>query len=233
MTTEIVCHEEIFVMPKIVTILIADDHALVRRGLKMLLEQEAHFRVIAQAETGEEAIQKAQETHPDVAILDVRMPGLSGISACRQIVDSVEGCRIVMLTAYAEYDLLCAAIQAGATGYILKRVGGNELVHAIENVSRGEGFLDSAMTASVFHEMRRVIEARHADEFASLTPQEMSVLFFLSKGMTNQQIAGKLYLGTGTIRNYVSSVLKKLAVANRAAAAAFAVKHSIEGLLST
>jgi two-component system, NarL family, response regulator DevR len=220
-------------MSKTVNILIADDHAVVRRGLKTLLEYQGHFRIVAEAETGEEAIQKAQASHPDVAVLDIRMPGLSGIEACRQIVKSVAGCKVIMLTAYAEDELLFAAIQAGASGYVLKLVGGNELIHAVERVSSGEGMLDSSMTTTVFSSVRKAAEARHAAEFAALAPQEMAVLALVTKGMTNRQIAAKLYLGEGTIRNYVSSVLAKLGVANRAEAAAFAVKHRIDELVQT
>jgi two-component system, NarL family, response regulator DevR len=226
-------HEESFSVSKTVNILIADDHAVVRLGLKTLLERQGHFKVVAEAETGEEAIEKAQEIRPDVAVLDIRMPGLSGIEACRQIVKSVEGCKVIMLTAYAEDELLFAAIQAGAAGYVLKRVGDNELVHAVERVSRGEGMLDASLTVTAFNAVRKAAEARHTAEFAALTPQEMAVLALITKGMTNRQIATKLYLGEGTIRNYVSSVLAKLEVANRAEAAAFAVKHSIDQLVLT
>ena len=220
-------------MAKTVTILIADDHAVVRRGLKTLLEHQGHFKVVAEAKTGEEAIEMALAIHPDVAVLDIRMPGLSGIEACRQIVNSVEGCKVIMLTAYAEEELLFAAIQAGAAGYVLKVVGGNELVHAVECVSSGEGFLNSAMTATVFQEVHKAGETRHAAAFSALTSQEVAVLTLVTKGMTNRQIATKLYLSEGTIRNYVSSVLAKLEVANRAEAAAFAVKHSIDELVLT
>jgi DNA-binding NarL/FixJ family response regulator len=152
-------------MSKTVNILIADDHAVVRRGLKTLLERQGHFKVVAEAETGEEAIEKAQENCPDVAVLDIRMPGLSGIEACRQIINTVEGCKVIMLTAYAEDELLFAAVQAGAAGYVLKRVGSNELVHAVERVSNGEGFLDSSMTATAFKEVHKAAEARHAVSF--------------------------------------------------------------------
>lgn len=220
-------------MSRTVNILIADDHAIVRRGLRTLLEHEGHFRVVAEAKTGQEAIEKAQESHPDVAVLDIRMPGLSGIEACRQITKSVEGCKVIMLTAYAEDELLFAAIQAGAAGYVLKLVSGNELIHAVECVSSGEGFLDSSMIATVFEEVHKASEAKHAAEFAALTLQEMAILVLVTNGMTNRQIATKLFLGEGTVRNYVSSVLTKLAVANRAEAAAFAVKHNLDELVKT
>lgn len=218
-------------MSKLIQILIADDHAVVRAGLRALLERQGSFRVVGEASTGEEAITKAQELQPDVAVLDIRMPGLSGIEACRQIVDTVEDCKVVMLTSYAEDELLFAAIQAGASGYVLKRIGDNELVHAVERVSRGEGMLDPAMTATVFAEMRKATEAQHAAAFADLTPQELAVLALVAEGMTNRQIAVKLYLGEGTVRNYVSSVLTKIGVSNRAEAAAYAVKNNINELV--
>jgi two-component system, NarL family, response regulator DevR len=218
-------------MSKDVRILIADDHSVVRAGLKALLERHGHFRVIAEAATGEEAVAKAKEARPDVAVLDIRMPGLSGIDACRQIVEAVEGCQVIILTSYAEDELLFAAIQAGAAGYVLKRIGDNELVQAIERVSRGEGMLDPAMTATVFAEVRKASESQNVAAFAELTSQELAVLALVAQGLTNRQIAVKLYLGEGTVRNYVSSVLAKLGVSNRAEAAAFAVKHNIHELI--
>jgi two-component system, NarL family, response regulator DevR len=218
-------------MSKDVRILIADDHSVVRAGLKALLERHGHFRVIAEAATGEEAVAKAKEARPDVAVLDIRMPGLSGIDACRQIVEAVEGCQVIILTSYAEDELLFAAIQAGAAGYVLKRIGDNELVQAIERVSRGEGMLDPAMTATVFAQMRKANETQNVAAFAELTSQELAILALVAQGLTNRQIAVKLFLGEGTVRNYVSSVLAKLGVSNRAEAAAFAVKHNIDELI--
>jgi DNA-binding NarL/FixJ family response regulator len=214
-----------------VRILIADDHSVVRAGLRALLEHHEHFHVVAEASTGEEAIRKAQEWHPDVAVLDIRMPGISGIEACRQIVSNVSGCRVIMLTTYAEDELLFAAIRAGASGYVLKRIGDNDLVQAVERISRGENILDPALTATVFSEMRKADQTQRAAAFSELTPQELAVLSLVAHGMTNRQIAVKLFLGEGTVRNYVSSVLAKIGVANRAEAAAFAVKHNIDEIL--
>jgi DNA-binding NarL/FixJ family response regulator len=199
-------------MSKIVRILIADDHSVVRPGCGAA--GTADYFAWCEASTGEEAVTKAQEVRPDVAVLDIRMPGLSGIEACRQIVQSVEGCKVVMLTSYAEDELLFAAIQAGASGYVLKRIGDNELVQAIDRVSRGEGMLDPAMTVTVFSEMRKAREAQHVAAFAELTPQELAVLALVAQGLTNRQIAVKLYLGEGTVRNYVSSVLAKIGASN-------------------
>lgn len=198
-----------------------------RAGLRALLERRDGFTIVAEASTGEEAVTKAQEHKPDVAVLDIRMPGLSGIEACRRIVETVDDCKVVMLTSYAEDELLFAAIQAGASGYVLKRISDEELVQAIERVSQGEGMLDPSMTVSVFSEMRKAREAQHAAAFADLTPQELAVLALVAEGLTNRQIAVKLYLGEGTVRNYVSSVLAKIGASNRAEAAAYAVKHNI------
>lgn len=214
-----------------VRILVADDHSVVRAGLKALLERQGNLKVIAEASSGEDAIARAKEVKPDVAVLDIRMPGVSGIEACRQIVNSVPSCKVIMLTSYAEDELLFAAIQAGAAGYVLKRIGDNELIHAIERVSRGEGMLDPAMTTAVFSEMRKASEAQHAAAFANLTPQELAVLSHVADGLTNRQIAVKLYLGEGTVRNYVSSVLAKIGASNRAEAAAYAVKNNIKELV--
>ncbi|NWG17587.1 MAG: response regulator transcription factor [Chloroflexi bacterium] len=218
-------------MSNTVRILIADDHSVVRAGLRALLERQGRFRVVAEAATGEEAVAKAQDSQPDVAVLDVRMPGVSGIEACRQIIETVPGCRVIMLTSYAEDELLFAAIQAGASGYVLKRIGDNELIQAIERVSRGEGMLDPAMTTTVFTEMRKASQAQHAAAFANLTSQELAVLALVAEGLTNRQIAIKLYLGEGTVRNYVSSVLAKIGASNRAEAAAYAVKNNIRELV--
>ncbi len=214
-----------------VRILIADDHSVVRAGLRALLERQSRFRVIGEAGTGEEAIAKAQELQPDVAVLDIRMPGVSGIEACRKIIENNPSCKVIMLTSYAEDDLLFAAIQAGAAGYVLKRVGDNDLVLAVDRVSRGEGILDPSMTAAVFAEVRKANEAQHAAAFSNLTSQELAVLALVAEGLTNRQIAIKLYLGEGTVRNYVSSVLAKIGAANRAEAAAYAVKHNIGELV--
>jgi two-component system, NarL family, response regulator DevR len=163
--------------------------------------------------------------------LDIRMPGISGIEACRQIVASVPGCRVIVLTSFAEDELLFAAIRAGASGYVLKRISDNELVRAVERVSQSESILDPALTATVFAEMRKADQSQRAAAFYDLTPQELSVLSLVAHGLTNRQIAVKMYLGEGTVRNYVSSVLAKIGVSNRAEAAAYAVKHDIDEII--
>jgi DNA-binding NarL/FixJ family response regulator len=203
----------------------------VRAGLRALLEHHKQFHIVAEASTGEEAIRKAQEWNPDIAVLDIRMPGISGIEACRQIVATVEGCRVIVLTTYAEDELLFAAIRAGASGYVLKRIGDNDLVQAVERISRGENILDPALTATVFAEMKKADQAQQAAAFSELTPQELVVLSLIAHGLTNRQIGLKMFLGEGTVRNYVSSVLSKIGVSNRAEAAAYAVKHNIDEIV--
>ncbi|MDX1991968.1 MAG: response regulator transcription factor [bacterium] len=218
-------------MSKTVRILIADDHAVVRAGLRALLERNDHFRVIAEAGTGEEAVTRALEWKPDVVVMDIRMPGISGIDACRQITEQMPGCRVVILTSYAEDDLLFAAIRAGASGYVLKRISDNDLVNAVERVSRGDSLLDPSMTASVFDQVRKAHESQQAAAFSSLTPQELAVLSLVASGATNRAIAVDLFLGEGTVRNYVSNILSKIGVSNRAEAAAYAVRHNIHEIV--
>jgi two-component system, NarL family, response regulator DevR len=211
-----------------IRVLIADDHEVVRIGVKASLQQNLSIRVIAEASTGEEAVRLALAHLPDVIVMDIRMPGLSGVDACRQIVEQLPGAKVIMLTSFAEDDLLFAAIRAGAVGYVLKRIGSDELMHTIESVARGDSILDPAMTATVLKQVAKAEKSREGSAFNDLTTQEMHVLNLISEGMTNREIAGRLFLGEGTVRNYVSSVLSKLALNNRAEAAAFAVKHNIK-----
>lgn len=215
-----------------IRVLIADDHEVVRMGIKALLMQHAHLRVVGEASTGEEAIEQALLHRPDVVVLDVRMPNMSGVEACQQIVQQLPNTRVVMLTSYAEDDLLFAAIRAGASGYVLKRIGSDDLVRTIEAVGRGESALDPAMTEAVFREVRQTERGKEAAVFSELSAQEMRVLALIADGLTNREIAGRLFLGEGTVRNYVSNLLSKLHLANRAEAAAFAVQHHIKEHLS-
>ncbi len=211
-----------------IRILIADDHSIVRTGLRTLLENEAGFQVIAEAANGKDAVRLALQHQPDVLLLDIRMPEMNGIEACRKILEQLPDSRAIMLTSYAEDELLFEAIEVGASGYILKRINDNELISAIRRVSNGENLVDPAMTSTLFKEVQRVGQARKAAAFSELTPQEMTVLAYLVKGLTNRQIANKIYLGEGTVRNYVSNILSKLDVSNRAEAAVYAATHNIE-----
>jgi two-component system response regulator DevR len=212
-------------------IVLVDDHEVVRLGLKSLLERHHGFEVVAEASTAREAVEKSVAYKPDVVVMDIRLPGGSGIEACQEITQRLPDTKVIMLTSYAEDEMLFSAIRAGAAGYVLKQIGGQDLVRAIEAVGRGEALLDPAVTKRVFAEMRKVAREEEASAFAELTQQEMHVLQLVAEGKTNREIAQALFLGEGTVRNYVSSILSKLNVANRAEAAAYAVAHNLKDYL--
>jgi two-component system response regulator DevR len=212
-------------------ILLVDDHEVVRLGLKTLLESHSNMEVVAEAATAKEAVEKTKLHQPDVVVMDIRLKGGSGIEACQEITEQFPDIKVIMLTSYAEDEMLFSAIRAGAAGYVLKQIGGDDLVRAIEQVSRGEAMLDPAVTQRVFQEVRKAAREEEASAFAELTQQEMHVLQLVSEGRTNREIAEELYLGEGTVRNYVSSILSKLSVKNRAEAAAYAVEHKLKDYL--
>ncbi len=212
-------------------ILLVDDHEVVRLGLRSLLEQHPNFEVVAEAATAREAVDKTRTHKPDVIVMDIRLKGGSGIEACQEITSEFPEAKVIMLTSYAEDEMLFSAIRAGAAGYVLKQIGGDDLVRAIEAVGRGEALLDPAVTQRVFQEVRKAAREEEASAFSDLTQQEMHVLQLVSEGRTNRQIAEMLYLGEGTVRNYVSSILSKLNVRNRAEAAAYAVEHNLKDYL--
>jgi two-component system, NarL family, response regulator DevR len=212
-------------------ILLVDDHEVVRLGLKSLLNQHPHFEVVAEAGTAREAIERVSSHNPDVVVMDIRLPGGSGIEACEEIALKYPHIKVIMLTSYAEDEMLFSAIRAGASGYVLKQIGGDDLVKAIEAVSRGEALLDPAVTQRIFQEVRRAAKEEEASAFSGLTQQERHVLLLVSEGKTNREIAKALFLGEGTVRNYVSSILSKLGVSNRAEAAAYAVEHNLREYL--
>jgi Response regulator containing a CheY-like receiver domain and an HTH DNA-binding domain len=208
-------------------ILLVDDHEVVRLGLKSLLERHPQFDVVGEASSAREAMEIINNTHPDVVVMDIRLPGMSGIEACEEITGRFPETKVIMLTSYAEDEMLFSAIRAGASGYILKQIGGEDLVRALEAVGRGEAMLDPIVTQRVFQEVRRAVKEEEASAFAHLSQQEKHVLLLVSEGKTNREIAKALFLGEGTVRNYVSSILSKLGVNNRAEAAAYAVQHNL------
>jgi len=213
-------------------LLLVDDHEVVRIGLRSLLDRQPSLSVIGEARTGTEAVAKALELRPDVVVMDIRLPGLSGIDACREIVEQLPDCQVIMLTSYADGDLLFDAIRAGAAGYVLKQIGSKELIQAIETVGRGESPLDPALTRKVFERVRRAARTNRAQAFASLTNQELQILALVCEGLTNREIAEKMAFAEKTVRNYVSRILNKLGVANRAEAAAYAARHDLPGYLA-
>ena len=214
-------------------IILVDDHEVVRLGLKSLLERHPQFEVVGEASSARDALEQVAALEPDVVVMDIRLPGTSGIEACEQIVDNHPNTKVIMLTSYAEDEMLFSAIRAGASGYVLKQIASEELVKAIEAVGRGEALLDPAVTQRVFQEVRRAVKEEEASAFAHLSQQEKHVLLLVSEGKTNREIAKNLFLGEGTVRNYVSSILSKLGVNNRAEAAAYAVEHSLREYITT
>ena len=212
-------------------VLLVDDHEVVRLGLRALLEHHSQFEVVGEAATAKEALDQVSRLRPDIVLMDIRLPGVSGIEACEEVVKQYPETRVVMLTSYAEDEMLFSAIRAGASGYILKQIGGDDLIRALEAVGRGEALLDPLVTQRVFQEVRRAVKEEEASAFANLSQQERHVLMLVSEGKTNREIAKALFLGEGTVRNYVSSILSKLGVSNRAEAAAFAVEHNLKEYL--
>ncbi|MGC8857311.1 MAG: response regulator transcription factor, partial [Anaerolineae bacterium] len=186
-------------------ILLVDDHEIVRLGLKSLLERHPQFEVVGEAASAREAIEQVAALEPDVVVMDIRLPGTSGIEACEEIVNKYPKTKVIMLTSYAEDEMLFSAIRAGASGYILKQIGSEDLIRSLEAVSRGEALLDPAVTQRVFQEVRRAVKDEEASAFAHLSQQEKHVLLLVSEGKTNREIAKALFLGEGTVRNYVSS----------------------------
>ena len=212
-------------------ILLVDDHEVVRLGLRALLEHHTQFEVIGEASTEKGAIEMVNRYHPEIVLMDIRLPGASGIEATENIVKNYPDCKVVMLTSYAEDEILFSAIRAGASGYVLKQIGGDDLIRALEAVGRGEALLDTAVTQRVIQEVRKAVKDEEASAFTNLSQQEKHVLMLVSEGKTNREIAKVLYLGEGTVRNYVSSILSKLGVSNRAEAAAYAVEHNLKEYL--
>ncbi len=208
-------------------IILVDDHEVVRLGLRMLLEQSTDFQVIAEAGTATEAIRLCEMHQPDVVVMDIRMPpGNSGIEACRTIVERCPQTRVIMLTSYAEDELIADAIQAGAVGYVLKQGGTGELMRALEAVQKGDALLNTEITGRVLYMLRRREQA-NPDPFKDLTKREFDILRLLADGKSNGEIARILILSDKTVRNHISIILDKLNVTNRVEAATYAVSHHI------
>lgn len=213
-----------------VRIVIADDHEVVRIGLAALLDRQAGFSVVGEASSGREAVDLAREHRPDVVVMDIRMPDGSGTDACRRITTELPGTAVVMLTSYADEAALFASIAAGASGYVLKRIGSRELVDAVRAVAAGQSSLDPAVTGSVLNRLRNAQQLEEGGVFADLTEQERRVLAQLASGSSNREIAAALDLAEKTVRNYVSSILGKLSLTSRSQAAGFAIRNHLAEL---
>ena len=209
-------------------ILLVDDHEVVRLGIKALLARHPQFQVVAEAGTAEEAVQQALQHQPDVIVMDIRLPGKSGIVATEEITQKLPGTKVIMLTSFAEDEMLFDAIIAGASGYILKQIGSGELIRALEMVGRGESLLDPDVTQKLFQRLRQAERESRGSAFAAFSERELQVLALVAEGKTNKEIAEQVFLSEKTVRNYVSSILAKLNLSNRSEATAFAIKSHLD-----
>ncbi len=206
-----------------VRVFLLDDHEIVRRGVRDLLESEPDLVVVGEAATEDEAIRRIPALDPDVAVLDVRLQEGDGITACREIRSRHPRTACLMLTSFADDQALFDAVMAGAAGYVLKQIRSSELVSCVRRVAAGEHLLDPAATARVLERLRRGPE--EDERIARLSPQERQVLVLLADGLTNRQIGERMYLAEKTVKNYVTSVLSKLGVTRRTEAAVYAARH--------
>ena len=212
------CRETMSDQP--IRVFLLDDHEIVRRGLREMFE-DAGMEVVGESDTAADAIQRIRVARPDVAILDARLPDGSGIDVCRDVRSWDPTIAALILTSYDDDEALFAAIMAGAAGYVLKQVHGTDLVDAVRRVASGQSLLDPAVTARV---LERVRGDGVPDELSQLTDQERRVLEGIAEGLTNKQIAQKMFLAEKTVKNYVSSLLAKLGFESRTQAAIFASK---------
>jgi DNA-binding NarL/FixJ family response regulator len=206
-----------------IRVFLLDDHEIVRRGLKELLESEGDIEVVGESGLAQEAARRIPALRPDVAILDARLPDGSGIDVCREVRSVDPTIAGLILTSYDDDDALFAAIMAGASGYILKQVGGNDFVETVRRVAAGQSTLDPSVTARVLDRLRN--GPRVDPELDALSAQEQRILELIGTGLTNREIAERMYLAEKTVKNYVSSVLAKLGLTSRTQAAIFATKH--------
>jgi len=203
-------------------VFLLDDHQVVRRGLRDMLEDEPDFRVVGEGSTAAEALARVPALRPRVAVLDVRLPDGDGVTVCRELRSKLPDLACLMLTSFADEEALFDAIMAGASGYLLKQTLGADLVAAVRTVAGGESLLDPRLAAKVMAKLRAADEQK--DPLAQLTAQEHKVLDLIGEGLTNRQIAERLFLAEKTVKNYVSNLLSKLGMERRTEAAAYAAR---------
>jgi DNA-binding NarL/FixJ family response regulator len=209
-----------------IRVFLLDDHEIVRRGVRELLEAEADIEVVGEAGTAAEALARVPASKPDVAVLDVRLPDGDGVSVCRELRSDHPDLKCLMLTSFADDEALFDAIMAGASGYVLKQIRGNDLVGAIRTVAAGGSLLDPRAAAAVMERMRA---PKAVDPLASLTDQERRILDLIGEGLTNRQIAERMFLAEKTVKNYVSNLLAKLGLQRRTQAAVLATEVRRDG----
>jgi two-component system, NarL family, response regulator DevR len=211
-----------------ITVFLLDDHEVVRRGVFELLSVEDDIEVVGEAGTAADAMARIPATRPDVAVLDVRLPDGSGVEVCREIRSRDEDIKCLILTSFADDEALFDAIMAGASGYVLKAIRGNELLTAVRDVAAGRSLLDPVATARVLERLRTGNSPKGDDKLTGLTDQERRILDLIGEGMTNRAIGEQLHLAEKTIKNYVSSLLAKLGMERRSQAAAYVARRQAE-----
>ena len=212
---------------KKIRILLVDDHDIVRLGLMALLKNQPDMEVAGEAGSASEGIRLVENLEPDVVLMDIRLPGGGGIDACEQITSRFPSCVVVMLTSFADDELVVRAIRAGAVGYVLKQVGNAELLRAIRAAAQGEALLDPSTTMRLLSRIRETERKADQDAFRTLSEREMDVLIHVAKGKTNAEISLLLDLSEKTVGNYVSNMLEKLQLSNRIELAAYAHEHRL------
>jgi two-component system NarL family response regulator len=213
-----------------IRVLVVDDHALFRRGLQMVLEQEDDIEVVGEAGDGSEAVEKAGETMPDIVLMDVRMPKRGGIDACTAIKDVVPSCKIIMLTISDEEGDLYDAIKAGASGYLLKEISIEEVATAIRAVNEGQSLISPSMASKLLTEFASMIkrgDERQQLPTPRLTDREMEVLKLVAKGLNNRDIAKQLFISENTVKNHIRNILEKLQLHSRMEAVVYAVREKL------
>ena len=210
-----------------IRVALVDDHALVRLGLKTLINDQADMEVIGEAWTATEAVQMVQSLRPAVVLMDIRLPGEGGLEATRRILALLPETKVVILTSFADEELVMSAIRAGAVGYLLKEVGNEEVLRGIRAAAQGESVMDPVTTTRLFARVRASDRKEDEDAFRDLTEREMAVLYEVQQGKTNAEIAESLNISEKTARNYVSAILEKLQLSNRIELATYSIKHHL------
>ena len=207
---------------KRIRVFLLDDHEVVRRGLRDLLEGEGDIEIVGESGSAREATARIPALRPDVAVLDARLPDGSGIDVCRDVRSTDPSIKALILTSYDDDEALFAAIMAGAAGYVLKQIGANDLVDSVRRVASGQSLIDPQLMARVLERVRS--GPPEHEELAGLTEQERKILALIAEGMTNRQIGERMHLAEKTVKNYVSSILSKLGLERRTQAAVLASK---------
>ena len=209
-------------MTEMIRLLLVDDQRLMRDGLRILLELESDFEVIGEAEDGAQALESYQQLSPDVVLMDIRMPVMDGVEATRRLRESDPNTKVIILTTFDDNEYIFEGLRAGALGYLLKDVSGDELADAIRKVAAGGSMIEPSVARKVIAEFARLAPATPEaveDLIASLSEREIEILKLVSQGLTNKEIAAKLYLAEGTVKNSVTSILQKIGVRDRTQAA--------------